>query len=264
MCVSNWVAMFFDVLQLMVQLEWTQKLVALIQLGNHFVQILIDICVCAVCDKRLAAKTDLQRHLCMHSEQKSYFCSQCDQCFHHPRSLRHHMNIHGGKYKCSECGKCFATHHDLTTHGRFHSWEKPFESSVCGKRFRTEWSLTRHGRIHSGEKPYKCNVCQKAFRRTEHQTSHMRVHTGEKPCVCHVCQRAFSDSGSLNSHVRIHTGDKPFKCPLCDKGFRQCGTLQSHKRSVHSKRKPYYCLTAENCSRQLRMWRSMPCSQWWH
>ena len=82
---------------------------------------------CNVCHKRFARRRYLNIHERMHSEEKTFQCTDCEKHYSSQSTLGRHMNIHRAEYMCRECGKCFQSGSELAVHRRSHSGEKPFE-----------------------------------------------------------------------------------------------------------------------------------------
>ena len=60
---------------------------------------------CIECDFAFSQKSDLRRHLKIHSGEKSNKCNQCDFAFSRVSDLRRHWKTHSGEmsFKCNQC-----------------------------------------------------------------------------------------------------------------------------------------------------------------
>ncbi|XP_034057883.1 zinc finger protein 835-like [Gymnodraco acuticeps] len=163
--------------------------------------------------------------------KKLFGCSVCSKYFTYRSNVQRHMRVHTGEkpFSCSVCTKSFASSETLKKHMRIHTGEKPYRCSVCEKPFSQRENVKDHMKIHTGEKPHSCSVCMKAFSRNRNLKTHMRVHTGEKPHSCSVCKKAFSQNIHLKEHMRIHTGEEIYSCNVCDKRCQCRSDFKRHK-----------------------------------
>ncbi|XP_029612418.1 zinc finger protein OZF-like isoform X1 [Salmo trutta] len=185
--------------------------------------------------KSMDLKSPVQRS--SHTEEKSFCCSDCGECFAQMGTLDSHMRTHtrDKSYHCQDCDKVFTRIDCFKLHRKAHTGEKPHRCGECGKCFSQVGYLNYHIKTHTGEKPHRCHDCGKCFFRVGELTLHRRIHTGEKPHRCQVCGKCFARPSNLSSHIRIHTGEKSYSCHYCGKYFRHKGNLTTHMR-IHTRK----------------------------
>ncbi|XP_075422765.1 uncharacterized protein LOC142463838 [Ascaphus truei] len=178
----------------------------------------------------------------IHTEKKSYMCSECGKSFIQKSNLVTHQRIHTGvrPYSCSECEKSFSCKATLVRHQIIHTGVKPYNCSQCEKSFRQKSCLVAHQRIHTGERPYNCSGCERSFSHKSNLISHQRIHTRVRPYNCSECEKSFRNKSTLDRHQITHTGVKPYNCSQCEKSFRQKSDLVIHQR-IHTGERPYNC-----------------------
>ncbi|KAK4297443.1 hypothetical protein Pmani_030138 [Petrolisthes manimaculis] len=141
---------------------------------------------CDKCTSRFSFRSELRKHVKLHSVKYHYTCGKCKQVFQQEAFLARHQcgqmsgisqqgkqtvkllyntnnYTEGGEYKCNECGKVFEKRFILEVHYRKHTGNRPFACGLCGDRFISATHRRVHYRLHTGERPFSCVSCGKAF-----------------------------------------------------------------------------------------------------
>ncbi|XP_037933856.1 gastrula zinc finger protein XlCGF57.1 [Teleopsis dalmanni] len=174
--------------------------------------------ICQICQKEFGGKTDLKRHILIHSNERPHKCEQCSKCFRQAVNLKNH----------------------ITT---VHEDKRQFPCQLCPKSFALKERLRLHMRIHSGEKPYVCNLCDKSFARggqlKQHQISHHK--NSIKKFVCNKCSASFSSPTNLRVHMERHEQGPDHFCEICKEHFPNDVVLRAHIKNVHFKLNQFDC-----------------------
>ncbi|KAM9844536.1 zinc finger and BTB domain-containing protein 41 [Aulostomus maculatus] len=190
---------------------------------------------CAICLKTFTRRPHLQEHMILHTQDRPFKCSFCDEYFKSRFArLKHQEKYHLGPFPCEICGRQFndtgnRKRHIECTHGGKRKWT----CFVCGKSVRERTTLREHMRIHSGEKPHLCSICGQSFRHGSSYRLHLRVHHDDKRYECDECGKTFIRHDHLTKHQKIHSGEKAHQCEECGKCFRRHDHLTVHYKSVH-------------------------------
>uniref|UniRef100_UPI0037E7595E zinc finger and BTB domain-containing protein 41 n=1 Tax=Semicossyphus pulcher TaxID=241346 RepID=UPI0037E7595E len=190
---------------------------------------------CAICLKTFSRRPHLQEHMILHTQDRPFKCSFCDEYFKSRFArLKHQEKFHLGPFPCEICGRQFndtgnRKRHIECTHGGKRKWT----CFVCGKSVRERTTLREHMRIHSGEKPHLCSICGQSFRHGSSYRLHLRVHHDDKRYECDECGKTFIRHDHLTKHQKIHSGEKAHQCEECGKCFRRHDHLTVHYKSIH-------------------------------
>uniref|UniRef100_W8ANR0 Zinc finger protein 91 n=1 Tax=Ceratitis capitata TaxID=7213 RepID=W8ANR0_CERCA len=117
---------------------------------------------CPTCLSKFSKSSDLQRHLVVHTGERTQACHLCEKRFGLKSTLKQH----------------------LLTHARE---ERPKQVCiVCAKTYATKKSLNVHLRLHTGVQPFRCEYCELKFYTSGQRISHLRVVHGLQRVVCTI------------------------------------------------------------------------------
>lgn len=113
---------------------------------------------CDLCDYKTFSLTNLNNnHKSIHSDVKSFVCTECNKSFKNAKQLRNHKMVHKEKtpkavHVCDMCNKSFCNRRQLKLHvDGVHKKLKPFLCSYCGYKGASKSVLKMHIRQHTGK-----------------------------------------------------------------------------------------------------------------
>ena len=139
-------------------------------------------------------------------------CNFCQKTIARKFALRRHLNTHRGEpsLKCDICDVQFADAYDLTTHRRTKHLMRAFECAICTKKFTSRSGLHVHMKIHSGL-VHKCTSCNAAFATRSRLHRYTISHTNSHAFYLRGLKSKFKYKSSL---TRLSFHDKHHVCVL--------------------------------------------------
>ena len=190
---------------------------------------------CDICHRYISTKSTLKRHNMIHTGERPFKCSICDNSFRRRYHLLNHELCHwdepsgsitghstGGSstslgnegeerlLKCKVCPAVFSTVRSLRVHLTIHDPSRPFPCTVCGMRFTKPGLMRKHMRAHTVTPNLCCPYCDKRFHRTVYFEEHLQHHRhwdaeSTEEHVCKYCPKKFLSSSELSRHMSVHT-----------------------------------------------------------
>lgn len=211
--------------------------------------------VCRYCNKKFAAKFNMERHERSHEMKitdDEAFLNRRNKCFlceikpfESKDELTEHLSVHVDQlpYTCSRCDPkppvIITSVRLLNKHLASHEEpEKPIKCIYCNERFMTVVACQTHERTHVQEKQADEEAVAKI--ESERISAKIIIIDGMKRYECGYCKNSYSLLSTLRRHENIHTGRVQYVCKTCGKIFSKSSCLLQHERT-HSNSTPYKC-----------------------
>ncbi|KAH8384363.1 zinc finger protein OZF [Drosophila serrata] len=202
--------------------------------------------ICSHCSKEFGGKTDLQRHILIHSDERPHKCKDCGKSYRQAVNLKNHITTaheHRKQFSCSQCPKSFALKERLRLHMRLHSGEKPYPCALCDKKFARGGQLQQHMVSHhkTSIQQFNCTKCSASFSTNANLRVHMQRHEQGMEHRCKICESQFANELALRAHInQEHHKLTQVECEICHKTIEPDEDLATHMQK-HAAVKTHVC-----------------------
>ena len=146
-------------------------------------------------------------HEKLHTGEKPFSCTQCDESFLRKSSLQRHEKLHADGKPLKKTEEDVTKNYFLVNENvEDDPLQKKYSCILCDYTSNNRPNIRLHVKSHIGLKPYKCTYCDMHFICNYSRKKHEMTHTGEKSHSCSYCNLAFARKSCLVLHERIHTG----------------------------------------------------------
>ncbi|EHB14675.1 Zinc finger protein ZFAT [Heterocephalus glaber] len=228
---------------------------------------------CQYCGKLFWYQVHFDMHVCTHTREHLYYCSQCHYSSITKNCLKRyviqkHSNI---LLKCPTDGCNYSTpdKYKLQAHLKVHTEldKRSYSCPVCEKSFSEDRLIKSHIKTNHpevsmstisgvlgrwvqlkgliGKRAMECPYCDFYFMKNGSDLQrHIWAHEGVKPFKC-LCEYATRSKSNLKAHMNLHSTEKMRLCDMCGKKFKSKGTLKSHKLLHTADGKQFKCMVCD-------------------
>ena len=204
---------------------------------------------CIYCNQVYGSKTELERHVKVHSSPSTRKCNICDEIFPSTNTLAEHKLQHCKVIQgniCIVCKAAMNTEEQFYTHTQQHGFlGANMQCIVCRQSLSSALELQMHGKhhFHNNYKYLTCCVCLSNFDSTENLISKLNA-SGKsyyicKPCYhgerqvirCQQCDYECDLQADLDTHMDREHKKKSYQCIKCQSSFASEYEIQLHVAS---------------------------------
>ncbi|CAK1554309.1 unnamed protein product [Leptosia nina] len=195
---------------------------------------------CETCGKMFRNATALKVHVNqVHRRIFATKCAVCDRVVSSKHNMQQHMRSHVDlrPYTCTfdACGKTFKDKTALKKHEIIHYPDKQFKCKLCDRLFTRKHRLDRHKLQHKlKKKSVICDYCGVSFYNKSYLSNHIkRKHLHTERFVCDICDLVTYSKPGLIMHLKYHMTETDTQCRLCKKTYKTHASLKLHYWNTH-------------------------------
>ena len=205
---------------------------------------------CNICERRFSQKTNISRHMMLHTGIRPYRCSTCEKGFIQSQSLRQHRLRHHPEEPVGSISPVInrslvnrktltqqLMQQDPPTSG---TWSPGVDMELGNIDLPSVMNIEKNSPPSSDVKSdeQKLILINKKLKEAEHSKP-------TKVFSCPVCGRTFTRKINMHVHLKKHTDSKPYKCTVCEAAFAQTIALKNHMMKIHGSIVNYRTITEQ-------------------
>ena len=201
---------------------------------------------CSICERKFSQKTNISRHMMLHTGIRPYRCSTCQRGFIQSQSLRQHRLRHHPDEPVGSISPISQRNTSVKKNlGHQLMNELPSSGADIPGDMELQIELPQPGsnavsdsgvdevRVVTNADASASSMEQSKVVETRPESPNSENVKTTKVFSCPVCGRTFTRKLNMHAHLLKHTDSKPYKCNICSASFSQTIALKNHMMKIH-------------------------------